>query len=468
MKKIIALALTAAMAMSCAVNAQAADRISGIHESTKDHSEIHILYNDTVVQYEDVKPVNTDGRVMIPFRAALENMGAAVDYNDAERLVTAKKGDITINFTLMDDTIYIDKNGQQSTITMDVPMIIVEDRTLVPIRFMSNAFDMQVGWDGKSETVVIMDYDDYFNKFSSIAPNMTKLINLKQPEFNKGTTSFDMKTNLTKGEEAFNFDCSGKADSTYADGTAQMKIAGINAEFAGVSLLNDADAEAIVKEGQLYVKTDIMEQFAKNSTNTELKLAASTFNSNTWYKIDLKKVIDALDIPAETKAVFEAVLAMLSGETVDIAEMLKSGISTEGDANIDEAVMLAAQFDMLEQLDKYISVTEKDNGGYAISMNILPEDFNKIIIGVFGSILTDEERAQLSDMIRFVVSASTDCDGQKAVSDASVDLGINVDGTELVFKLTISETQEKDSTVKAASIPENSTDITDKLLGAVK
>ena len=39
-----------------------------------------------------VKPVNIDGRVMIPFRAALENMGATVDYNDAERLVTAKKG----------------------------------------------------------------------------------------------------------------------------------------------------------------------------------------------------------------------------------------------------------------------------------------------------------------------------------------------------------------------------------------
>ena len=44
-----------------------------------DKSEIHIVYNDKVVKYDDVKPVNTDGRVMIPFRAALENMGASVD-----------------------------------------------------------------------------------------------------------------------------------------------------------------------------------------------------------------------------------------------------------------------------------------------------------------------------------------------------------------------------------------------------
>lgn len=466
MKKIIALALTAAMAMPCALNAQAAGRVSGIYEATEDNSEIHILYNDTVVQYEDVKPVNTDGRVMIPFRAALENMGATVDYNDAERLVTAKKGDITINFTLMDDTIYIDKNGQQSTITMDVPMIIVEDRTLVPIRFMSNAFDMQVGWDGDSETVVIMDYDDYFNKFSSIAPNMTKLINLKQPEFNKETASFDLAVSLAEGEKTFNFDFGGKAD--YADGTGQMKVTGIDAELVGVSLMKDADAEAIVKEGQLYVKTDIIEQIAKNSANSELKLAAITFNGNTWYKIDLNKVIDTLDIPAETKAAFKAAIAMSSGETMDIAEILKSGISTEGDADIDDAEALAARFDMLEEFDKYISVTEKDNGGYKISMNITAEDFNKIITNLLGSILTDEERAMLSDMIRFVVSASTDCDGQKAVSDASVDLGINVDGTELVFKLTISETQEKDDSVKAAAIPENSTDITDLVLSAMK
>lgn len=466
MKKIIALALTAAMAMPCAVNAQATGRVSGIYEATEDNSEIHILYNDTVVQYEDVKPVNTDGRVMIPFRAALENMGATVDYNDAERLVTAKKGDITINFTLMDDTIYIDKNGQQSTITMDVPMIIVEDRTLVPIRFMSNAFDMQVGWDGDSETVVIMDYDEYFNKFSSIAPNMTKLINLKQPEFNKETASFDLAVSLAEGEKTFNFDFGGKAD--YADGTGQMKVTGIDAELVGVSLMKDADAEAIVKEGQLYVKTDIIEQIAKNSANSELKLAAITFNGNTWYKIDLNKVIDTLDIPAETKAAFKAAIAMSSGETMDIAEILKSGISTEGDADFYEAVMLAARFDMLEEFDKYISVTEKDNGGYKISMNITAEDFNKIITNLLGSTLTDEERAMLSDMIRFVVSASTDCDGQKAVSDASVDLGINVDGTELVFKLTISETQEKDDSVKAAAIPENSTDITDLVLSAMK
>lgn len=57
-----------------------------------DKSEIHIVYNDKVVKYDDVKPVNTDGRVMIPFRAALENMGASVDYDDSSKTCQRLKG----------------------------------------------------------------------------------------------------------------------------------------------------------------------------------------------------------------------------------------------------------------------------------------------------------------------------------------------------------------------------------------
>lgn len=466
MKKIIALALTAAMAMPCAVNAQAADRISGISDALSNRDEIHILYNDKVVQYEDVKPVNTDGRVMIPFRAALENMGATVDYNEAERLVTAKKGDITINFTLMDDTIYIDKNGQQSTITMDVPMIIVDDRTLVPIRFMSNAFDMQVGWDGNSETVVIMDYDDYFDRFAENAPNMTKLTTLEQPDLNRGNTVFDTSITYGDAESSFDLAASGEADSTYADKTGSASVT-LNANGGGASL-QDVTVDAVVKDSQLYIKTDAVEQLKQNSTSEELKLVLAALNANTWYKIDLNKVIDGIDLPDETKAVLKTALAISQGKTENTAEILKSGISTEGDADFNSVVMLAAQLDMYEEMDKYISVTEKDNGGYTIGINITAEDYNKIIIDTLGSMMTEEERSQLADTTKFSVSANTDFDGQKAVSDATVDMNINADGVTVGLKLTINETQEKDDSVKAATIPENSMDITDLIVNAMK
>ena len=160
MKKLITALLSAMMvfaAFSAAVNAQG--RSTDINTELKKSDEIHILYNDKMVQYEYVKPIINEDRVMIPFRAALESMGAKVGYNDKNRMVTAKKGNITIRFTLLDSVIHINNNGSESDMEMDVPMIIREDRTLVPIRFMSNALGMQVGWDGITRTVVIMDYD---------------------------------------------------------------------------------------------------------------------------------------------------------------------------------------------------------------------------------------------------------------------------------------------------------------------
>ena len=202
MKKIIAAAVVASMVVPC-FSVSAAERVKEVSSVYGDKSEIHIVYNDKVVKYDDVKPVNTDGRVMIPFRAALENMGASVDYDDSSRLVTAKKGDTTIKFTLMDDTIYVDNNGSESTVQVDTPMIIVDDRTLVPIRFMSNAFGMQVGWDGDTETVVILDADDYFNEFENSAPNMSKLLNKETPKYNKEYTAFDVSFDLNNGNSKY-------------------------------------------------------------------------------------------------------------------------------------------------------------------------------------------------------------------------------------------------------------------------
>ncbi|MBR0027982.1 MAG: copper amine oxidase N-terminal domain-containing protein, partial [Clostridia bacterium] len=183
MKKIISLITAAAISVSCVAAASAA-RVEDI-SSALQNDEIHIIYNDKAVEYEDAKPVNTDGRVMIPFRAALETMNADVDYDDATKTVTATKGDTTITFELLDDTIYIDNNGEKSEITMDVPMLVEDGRTYVPVRFMSNALGMDVGWNGDNETVIIMDYDEYIDKINESIPNLKKLASYDTSIFTK-------------------------------------------------------------------------------------------------------------------------------------------------------------------------------------------------------------------------------------------------------------------------------------------
>lgn len=467
MKKIISTILAGFMTLSC-ITAQAAGRTAAITQTISDNSEIHILYNDTVVKYDDVKPVNTDGRVMIPFRAALENMGATVDYNNDSRMVTAKKGDIEIKFTLMDDTIYVDKNGVQSTITMDVPMIIVSDRTLVPIRFMSNAFDMQVGWDGETETVIILDYEDYGKTINASAPNLAKMSQLEMPVNIKGTTSFDITFNSEGfSEEGINLSLSGKTDSVKLDNSGSDDIS-VNFSGFGVEI-KDAKLSVAMADEKAYVKTDLIEKIAPQIKDEAVQNKLKMVSSDKWYSVDFDKLIDALPMPEESKTAFEAILA---GNKSDVASMITTMTKTEGDATLDSAVFLASFIDTIEGMDKFITVTEKDNGGYEAKFNITDNDLKTIMLNMMGlsnnGLVSDEELKKEMDAIKISVSSSSAYDGSKLNGDAAVDMNIDADGVKMGIKMNINESFTKDDKLETVKVPADSVDITDMLIEAIK
>ena len=175
MKKTVSFLTAAALSVSMSAPAFASGFIQSYGTVEANHDTINIIYNGQLMTYTDAIPENINDRVMLPFRAVLEGMGAKVDYEDASRLVTASRDGITIKFTLLDDTIYINNNGADSQIKLDVPMIIKNDRTLVPIRFISNALGMQIGWAGEYNTVLIVDNDAYADDFAANTPNLTAI-----------------------------------------------------------------------------------------------------------------------------------------------------------------------------------------------------------------------------------------------------------------------------------------------------
>lgn len=464
MKKFLSAIIAAAMTISC-ITAQAAGRTEEIFNSINDDSQIHILYNDTVVKYDDVKPVNTDGRVMIPFRAALENMGAAVDYNDENRLVTAKKGDTEIKFTLMDDIIYINKNGEQSTITMDTPMIIVSDRTLVPIRFMSNALGMQVGWDGDTETVIILDYDTYSEKINTVAPNFSKLSKIEQPANIKSSDSFEISLD-TEGisEEKINLSLSGKAETV---SVKDAQSSDFTLAFSGLGIdIKDAALKVMASDGKVYVKTDLIEKLAPQIKDETLQNSLKMVSSDKWYTLDLIKFIDSLPMTAETKT---AVSTALTGvKTGNAASIITSMVKTDGDAELDSAVLLSTFLDTFESIDKYISVTEKENGGYEIKMNITDEEYDKIILDAIGSELSDEDKKLVSDALNVTIGTSAVFDGSKGSGDMTADMKVDIEGIKLGLSIKLNDSFEKDDSLKAPAMPTDSVDITDMLINALK
>ena len=449
MKKLTAAAVGAALFMCVSASAGAAGRMAAVTDKIADDSEIHILYNDSIVQYEDVKPVNTDGRVMIPFRAALENMGATVDYDDANRLVTAKKGDITISFTLMDDTIYIDKNGVSSTITMDVPMIIVEDRTLVPIRFMSNALDMQVGWDGETETVIIMDYDDYFVDLPDVMPNMTKLLQLKVPTYTKKETVFDASVSYDAALAKLNAGISGTASGSQGEGNADIKLS-VN---TGVVNIDGENVKAVYKDGIIYINNEAVSKLAAEKTGQP---------ASEWCSIDINKFIDSMDVFGVDKAVFRQI--MLGGtDAEDFKDAVMSNVSLDGGADIDTALKVAMQFDIYEEIDKFVSVTEGENGTYRAEIKMSNDDFINLISSMVGE-LTPEEVRELKDTMSLDVSSVSEFNADSIKTETYLKTSVNMDGakTDITVNVTLTGSNENGA---SAQIPASSVDITNLLIG---
>jgi len=138
MKKILGIIIAAMLVVTaCATIASAQDDIS-------------VLINGQKVEF-DVQPQIINERTMVPLRAIFEALGATVDWDDATKTVTSEMNGVKISLTIGTNIITV--NGVDKEI--DVPAQIVEERTLVPVRAISESFNCTVGWDGETRTVTI-------------------------------------------------------------------------------------------------------------------------------------------------------------------------------------------------------------------------------------------------------------------------------------------------------------------------
>ncbi|WNC16917.1 copper amine oxidase N-terminal domain-containing protein [Brevibacillus brevis] len=114
---------------------------------------IKVEYNQKAIAFPDQKPVIRDSRTLVPIRPIAESLGFDVDWNEQTRTVTINKG--TNNVRLVVTQKIAKKNGQ--TINLDVPAQIINQRTMVPVRFIAEALSYGVNWDQATQTVKISD-----------------------------------------------------------------------------------------------------------------------------------------------------------------------------------------------------------------------------------------------------------------------------------------------------------------------
>ncbi|MFZ5989157.1 MAG: copper amine oxidase N-terminal domain-containing protein [Bacillota bacterium] len=129
-----------------------------LKKKNKDDS-IPVFANGEDVKF-DVPPVIKGGRTLIPVRAVTKALGADVDWNPETKTVTVTKavyssvyGETTTVIEINLDSDIVLVNGEE--VKIDVPAQMVNNRTMVPIRFIAIVLNKKVEWDAEIGAVII-------------------------------------------------------------------------------------------------------------------------------------------------------------------------------------------------------------------------------------------------------------------------------------------------------------------------
>lgn len=130
--------------------------------------EIKVFLNDERLKF-DVEPIIYKDRTMVPMRQIFEKYGMNIKWNNNNRTVISYNESTQIKLKINDNKVYV--NGK--LITLDSEPIIRSDRTLVPLRFISELLDMTVSWDHVNRSVYINNFDiESFNQKNLVMKNI--------------------------------------------------------------------------------------------------------------------------------------------------------------------------------------------------------------------------------------------------------------------------------------------------------
>lgn len=127
--------------------------------------QVNVLLGDRCIAFTDAVPEVKNGRTMVPLRAALEAMGARIEFDQATKtaIVTGEKASFT--HVVGSDVI---TRADGSTVKMDVRSYVTpSNRTMVPVRFFSQVLGYDVFWDNGYRMAFLLDEETFAEKVDS-------------------------------------------------------------------------------------------------------------------------------------------------------------------------------------------------------------------------------------------------------------------------------------------------------------
>lgn len=119
----------------------------------KPKNQVNVKVYDQYIDFSSINqwPIIEEGRTMVPLRAVFEVMNCEVNWDAGKSSAVVQYDSTTIVIPASSNIAYI--NGTANT--LDVPARLVNDRIMVPLRFISEAINKTVIWDDADKTVLI-------------------------------------------------------------------------------------------------------------------------------------------------------------------------------------------------------------------------------------------------------------------------------------------------------------------------
>lgn len=230
---------------------------------------IALYVNGVQVETRVMDPIQLDGRVLVPAREVFEAMGATVGWDNIQKKVTIQYKSQTIVLTINQTTALI--NGNK--VELDVPGKIINDKVMIPIRFVSEAMGMEVQWDSTNRAVRINEREGNSQK----PDNITQKTQISQ---------------VTTSESASQYVVTISANSSIGEVSMMTQAGKVIIDLSNsTSLLN----ATINPEENTYVQRIRTSQYTKDTTRvvldlmTEVKVNTSYSSDRTKYYVTLTK-----------------------------------------------------------------------------------------------------------------------------------------------------------------------------------
>lgn len=156
MKKTISLFLSIIMLFSLTITGCAADKTN----TDTNNAEIILQINNPNMTVNDTEkpidgdgtvPVIVNGRTLLPVRAVAEEMGGTVQWDGSTKTVTLNYEEYEIKLIIDDNTAYLNGAAQ----ILDTAPTIINERTMLPIRFIAESFKFNVNWNSEEQKITI-------------------------------------------------------------------------------------------------------------------------------------------------------------------------------------------------------------------------------------------------------------------------------------------------------------------------